>query len=304
MANNYILLEPQRSALSPPPVGYRKLFIDEDGFLKLMLPSGSLVVIGVGEDGDVTGAVNAALTALGIDDWEAQLAARDPLAQASGGEITDGTEVGLRAYSPLNVQTQIEKTNSLTVGAGKTLTLNGAVTGTPTGGTLNLSNTTLTLGTVSGAALTLSGNLQAAVVASTSYTSIAAGSSAWWPGRGNIYWSADGQMRITNDAANGFTSLTLGVEDASHPQLRRNATAIEIKLGDNSAFAPIKASLVESTKTVRLKGYTVAGLPGDATVGDTAYVTDADSSVYNGALVGGGNETLPVFYDGAGWLTV
>lgn len=54
------------------------------------------------------------------------------------------------------------------------------------------------------------------------------------------------------------------------------------------------------TGTVRLPGYTVATLP-VGTVGQMAYVTDATSPTYNGALTGGGAVVVRVFFDGAIW---
>jgi len=49
-------------------------------------------------------------------------------------------------------------------------------------------------------------------------------------------------------------------------------------------------------------GYTVATLPA-GTVGMRAYVTDALLPTYNGALTGGGAVTVPVFYNGAAWVS-
>jgi hypothetical protein len=57
-----------------------------------------------------------------------------------------------------------------------------------------------------------------------------------------------------------------------------------------------------STATIRTAGYTVATLPA-GTVGMRAYVTDATLPVYNGALTGGGAVTVPVFYNGAAWVS-
>lgn len=60
--------------------------------------------------------------------------------------------------------------------------------------------------------------------------------------------------------------------------------------------------------TIKLKGYTVAGLaaahPCNAGAeGSMAYVTDANSPTYNGALTGGGAAKVPVFCDGANWTS-
>ena len=52
---------------------------------------------------------------------------------------------------------------------------------------------------------------------------------------------------------------------------------------------------------VRLKGYTVAGLPA-GTQGDCAFVTDALAPTYLAAVVGGGAVVTEVFYDGTNWV--
>ena len=52
---------------------------------------------------------------------------------------------------------------------------------------------------------------------------------------------------------------------------------------------------------VRLKGYTVAGLPA-GTQGDTAFVTNALAPAYGVAVAGGGAVVVPVFYNGAAWI--
>lgn len=49
-------------------------------------------------------------------------------------------------------------------------------------------------------------------------------------------------------------------------------------------------------------GYTVATLP-TGTIGQRAYVTDATTPTYNGALTGGGAVKVPVFYNGTAWVS-
>lgn len=53
---------------------------------------------------------------------------------------------------------------------------------------------------------------------------------------------------------------------------------------------------------LRLKGYTVAGLPA-GTQGDTAFVTDALAPAFLTAVVGGGAIVTPVFFDGTNWVS-
>lgn len=61
------------------------------------------------------------------------------------------------------------------------------------------------------------------------------------------------------------------------------------------------APLVQSTGTIRLKGYTVATLPA-GTVGDAAYVTDALAPTFLATVVGGGAVVTPVFFNGSNWV--
>jgi hypothetical protein len=62
------------------------------------------------------------------------------------------------------------------------------------------------------------------------------------------------------------------------------------------------ALLAETRKIYTSIGYTVATLPAGIT-GMRAYVTDATAPAYNAALVGGGAVKVPVFYNGAAWVS-
>jgi len=57
-----------------------------------------------------------------------------------------------------------------------------------------------------------------------------------------------------------------------------------------------------TAETVITGGYTVATLP-TGTVGMRAYVTDAVTPTYLGALSGGGTVVVPVFYNGVSWVS-
>lgn len=52
----------------------------------------------------------------------------------------------------------------------------------------------------------------------------------------------------------------------------------------------------------RLKAYTVATLP-TGSAGDQAYVTDATTPTYLGALTGGAAVVCPVFHNGTIWVS-
>jgi hypothetical protein len=60
--------------------------------------------------------------------------------------------------------------------------------------------------------------------------------------RGGISATADGVILLRNEAVDGFTILQLGGTSASFPGLKRSGTAIEIRLANDSALAPLRAS--------------------------------------------------------------
>lgn len=65
-----------------------------------------------------------------------------------------------------------------------------------------------------------------------------------------LYTPAAGQLRITNATSDGFDRLLLGPATASFPMLKRNATAINFRLGDDTADAPITAASVQVSDEV------------------------------------------------------
>ena len=68
-------------------------------------------------------------------------------------------------------------------------------------------------------------------------------------------------------------------------------------------LAPASGRLIHAEAPVRLPGYTVSTLPscGVNQNGAMAFVTDASSPTYNGALTGGSGTTVPVFCNGIAW---
>ena len=61
--------------------------------------------------------------------------------------------------------------------------------------------------------------------------------------------------------------------------------------------------VIDQNRLFRLRGYTVATLPAAGVAGRRAYVTDALAPAYNAAVVGGGAVVVPVFDNGAAWVT-
>jgi len=117
-----------------------------------------------------------------------------------------------------------------------------------------------------------------------------------WDGNRGFKISAGGAIQILNTGLFQF-----GGTSSSFPALKRSGQGLALRLADDSADAPLTASNVISTSTVRLKGYTVATLP-SGVVGDTAYVTDALAPTFGSLVVGGGAVVSPVFYNGSAWI--
>ena len=124
-------------------------------------------------------------------------------------------------------------------------------------------------------------------------------------GNGNLSLSSDvrlsrrssGVLLLDNNGGTDFGRLQFGGTTSSFPSLKRSATALQCRLADDTAFAPLEASTI-GTSTA----YTVATLPAAGTAGRRAYVTDATAPTWLGALTGGGAVKCPVFDNGTAWV--
>lgn len=111
--------------------------------------------------------------------------------------------------------------------------------------------------------------------------------------RGYMSAPSNGVFTFTNIAGSNFDRLQFGGTTASFPSLKRSTNTIQIRLADDSAFAPITANLITAkgnsgasalariftceTATVDLGGFTVGGSQVQTNLGTapTASVTDA-----------------------------
>jgi len=75
-------------------------------------------------------------------------------------------------------------------------------------------------------------------------------------GASQIWSDADGTIRLGNWADNGFDLLRLGGKTASFPALKRSTTNLQVRLADDSGYAPIDASLYKVGGT---NGFTGTG---------------------------------------------
>ena len=134
---------------------------------------------------------------------------------------TDGTtRMGLSTAGVLTLTT----TNTLTVTPNATSTMFGGAA------CIRLEGVRLTLATGGTDRLGISAGGDVSINTSNTFS---------WLQRGNISWSADGVMLLRDNASTAFGRLQFGGTTSSFPALKRDSTAIHVRLADDSAFAPL-----------------------------------------------------------------
>lgn len=195
-------------------------------------------------------------------------------------------------------------------------------TGSPTAIILNVTNTAsgaaarlldLQTGGVSRFAVDKLGGMSATLITSTAEINAGLANSFTWGttnSRATIFSPSNGVIRLSNGTGTDFSRLQFGLTNSTAPAIKRNGTALNFRLADDSADCPVTASngtfsgnIIASgaTSVVRLKGYTVATLP-SGTQGDNAFVTDALAPTILNTVVGGGAVVVRVFYNGTNWI--
>jgi hypothetical protein len=76
-------------------------------------------------------------------------------------------------------------------------------------------------------------------IAATANVSAGAGQIFYWAGRSQMWSPADGQIRLTNAAGTDFSRLMLGGTTNLFPAIKRNLTALNFRLADDSADADV-----------------------------------------------------------------
>lgn len=195
--------------------------------------------------------------------------------------------------------------------AGSWKATNGTLSGTLTYGGVTLSNAVTGTGNmVLSAGPTFTGTLNAAAVAATSLVStnqVTAGVNSYinFLGRSAITSPSDGVLYLQNNASNDFARLQFGGTTSSFPALKRSSTTLAIRLADDSADAPMTASLGTFSATVQTGLYTVATLPtcNGAAEGKRAGATDLLAPTFLTAAVGGSTTHGSVYCNGTAWVT-
>lgn len=114
--------------------------------------------------------------------------------------------------------------------------------------------------------------------------------------------------------SNGLSITSGGALSAQVLSVAGRTGAITLSVSDITGAAPLASPTFTGTTTaatlkvtgtsVLSNGYTVATLPAASSslTGARAYVTDATSPTFMGALTGGGNVVCPVFCNGTAWV--
>jgi hypothetical protein len=118
----------------------------------------------------------------------------------------------------------------------------------------------------------------------------------WSGSKSSIYGGAtDGVIKLSNYAGNDFNRLQLGGTTSAFPAIKRNGTGIDIRLADDSGFAPLAAAKLELLATAvtgvreNLLKCTVSDSGNDAfymanaTVADGSFVPGFIGAVFSSA---------------------
>jgi hypothetical protein len=116
-----------------------------------------------------------------------------------------------------------------------------------------------------------------------------------------MYSDADGRLRISNNAQNGFDRLQFGGTTSSFPALKRDSTTLQVRLADDTAFAPFTAGLITATGNLVLTdndGPQTATFDAQnkLTANRTYDLPDASGTLaLTSDITGGGTKTYAVF---------
>lgn len=116
------------------------------------------------------------------------------------------------------------------------------------------------------------------------------------------YWAiinTNGRLEFRDNSNN----VIMKIDDATSQFTLDGHTIAGINSGDSKIA--VTKEWVNANIGYDKTGYTVATLPGTPSAGDRTFVTDstvAASGNFGATVVGGGANTVPVFYDGSNWI--
>lgn len=157
--------------------------------------------------------------------------------------------------------------------------------GIPTGASNNYlikASTTATFNVTAAGAITSASNIIAG-----------AGSIFNWTGRSSLASTADGLVVLYNNAATDFGRLMFGGTTSSFPALKRSATAIEVRLADDSGYASFTPGTTAVQGTLTSTSKITAGVGTAITAGGSTVTSLCATSTSNfGTFFGSGVPTI------------
>jgi hypothetical protein len=108
---------------------------------------------------------------------------------------------------------------------------------------------------------------------------IGAGNFLYFNGRSGLMSEANGLLTLFNNAQTDFTRLRFGGTTALFPSIKRNGTALNFRLADDSADAPITSGIDTAWATISAgTKFTISGCSAGTTVGGAAAGTFASGT--------------------------
>ena len=101
----------------------------------------------------------------------------------------------------------------------------------------------------------------------------AAASAVSWSGRSFLSSPSDGVLRLANNAGTDFSRLQFGGTTSSFPALRRNGTALGVRLADDSGDGGFTAGTIVASTCVNISGAASSVAAGVVSYGGTTATT-------------------------------
>jgi hypothetical protein len=224
--------------------------------------------------------------------------------------VTDG----MGTSSPLQLSTDqvgLSRTVNLSAGATNprlfnevyTINNSGAQTGTLTGIFLNATETALNgithnlmdlqMNSSSRFVVSRLGIATAEGLISTGNIINSSGGSYQWISRSRMNAPSDGVITLLNNGSTDFTRLQLGGTTSSFPAIKRNGTAIDFRLADDSAACDITANIIRAAGKIDVYGDGPSGVIGMVTLTNTLNLRKFVKIVGEGGI--GANDASAAF---------
>lgn len=123
-------------------------------------------------------------------------------------------------------------------------------------------------------------------------------------GAGGAYFTSAAQAVLAQSVTNAAQSNITSVGTLTSLTVSGNITGANGNLGNVVIANNFTGNYITASNFLKSTPVLVSALPSAATAGAgaRAFVTDADSTTFNAAVVGGGSNNMPVFSNGTGWF--